>query len=95
MLRSNETLMENKKTTELIDQLQKLDEDKGDWSTGGKYEQIMGELVTRYPFYDILNEDHDESLPAVWRAIEELREEVKKLKRHKHDPNSGDVMVRV
>jgi hypothetical protein len=36
--------MENKKTTELLEMLCHLDEDNGDWSTGGKYEQIIAEL---------------------------------------------------
>lgn len=87
--------MENKETTELLDLLAKLDEDKGDWSTGGKYEQIIAELKTREPFTELLNEDYDRSLPAVWEAIDELREDIKKLKRHKHDEKTGDVMVRV
>lgn len=87
--------MENKKTTELVDMLFKLDEEKGDWQAGGKYEQITAELKTRYPFYDIFNEDHDESIPSVWKAIEEMREDIKKLKRHKHDPLNGDVLIRI
>ena len=87
--------MENKKTTELLDLLQKLDEDKGDWKSGGKYEQIMGELETRYPFVEILSEDDDRSIPSVWEKIEELESEIKKLKRHKHDEKTGDVLIRI
>lgn len=85
--------MENKTTTELLNGLANLKED--DWKTGGKYEQLFGELITREPFVHILGEDYDESLPAVWQTINDLKEEIKKLKRHKHDPATGDVMVRV
>ena len=88
--------MENKTTTELLELLRKLpDEGEGIWGEGGKFEQLMGELATRHPFYDILNEDDDDSLPAAHQAIKELQEEVKKLKRHKHDEKTGDVMIRV
>ena len=87
--------MENKTTTELLDLLSKLSEEKGDWQTGGKYEQIMDVLKTREPFTELLNEDYDESLPSAWIAIKGLQEEIKKLKRHKHDPKTGDVMIRI
>lgn len=87
--------MENKKTTELLEMLSHLDENKGDWSTGGKYAQIIAELKTREPFTELLNEDYDESLPSAWVAIEDLREEIKKLKRHKHDGKTGDVVIRI
>jgi predicted AlkP superfamily phosphohydrolase/phosphomutase len=87
--------MENKTTTELLDSLSRLSEEKGDWAAGGKYEQIMNVLKTREPFTDLLNEDYDESLPSAWEAIRDLQEEIKKLKRHKHDPKTGDVMIRI
>jgi hypothetical protein len=87
--------MENKTTSELLNLLVNLDEKKGDWQTGGKYEQIMDVLKTREPFNSILGEDFDESLPAAFEAINELREDIKLLKRHKHDEKSGDVMVRL
>ena len=87
--------MENKTTSELLNLLDNLDEEKGDWKTGGKYEQIMDELKTREPFSTILDEDYDESLPSAFAAIKELEEEIKQLKRHKHDPKSGDVMIRI
>ena len=87
--------MENKKTTELIDLLNNLSEEKGDWKSGGKYEQITGELETREPFIQILGKDWDTSLPAVWEAIKEIQEDIKKLKRHKHEEKSGDVMIRI
>ena len=87
--------MENKKTTELIDLLHNLSEEKGDWKSGGKYEKIMEELITRYPFFDLLDEDHDRSIPALWNIIEELQDDIKKLKRHKHDEKTGDVLIRI
>ena len=85
--------MENKKTTELLDLLQNLDEDK-DFVEDGKYEKIMEELKVRYPFFDILDASYEKSLPAVWEVIDELKVEIKKLKRHKHGEN-GDVLIRI
>ena len=87
--------MENKKTTELIDLLNNLSEEKEDWKVGGKYEEIMGELETREPFLQILGKDWDTSIPALLEKIEDLEEEVKKLKRHKHDDKTGDVLIRI
>jgi predicted AlkP superfamily phosphohydrolase/phosphomutase len=85
--------MENKKTSELIDMLDTCKE--GDFSTGGKYEKITGELETREAFIGIIGKDYDTSLPKTWEAINELQEEIKKLKRHKHDERTGDVMIRI
>ncbi|MDZ4227859.1 MAG: hypothetical protein U1E54_01295 [Candidatus Levybacteria bacterium] len=87
--------MENKTTTELIDLLNNLSEEKGDFKEGGKYEKILGELKDREPFLQILGEDWDTSLPAVWKAIEEIQKDIKLLKRHKHEEKSGDVMIRI
>ena len=87
--------MENKKTTELIDALNTLSEDKGDFATDGKYTKLIGELATREPFLQILGEDWDTALPAVWEAIKEIQDDIKALKRHKHDTHNGDVMIRV
>ena len=62
--------MENKTTSELLELLQKLpDSGEETWGEGGKYEKLMGELKTRHPFYDILNADNEDGLPAVWEAI--------------------------
>jgi hypothetical protein len=88
-----EKSVENKKTTEILDQLAKLTED--DWKSGGKYEVLIGELRNREPFLEILDEDWDTGLPKVWEAIEELREEIKLLKRHSHNEKNGDVLVRI
>ena len=87
--------MENKKTTELIDLLNNLSEEKGDFVEGGKYQKIIGELENREPFLQILGKDWDTSLPAVWEAIKEIKDTLKELRRHKHDERSGDVMIRI
>lgn len=92
--------MENKTTIQLIELLDKVPEE-GDkrydefWSSDGIYERAMGELRTRYPFADFLDPDTEESIPSAWEAIKELQEEVKLLKRHKHEEKSGDVMIRI
>jgi len=85
--------LENKTTTGLLEQLDNLE--VTDYDSGGKYEQLIGELCNREPFIDILGEDSDRSLPAVWEALEDIKEELKLLKRHKHEVNSGDVLVRI
>jgi hypothetical protein len=92
--------MENKTTIELLELLNKAPKEgeKGYdefWASEGKYEQLMGELETREPFVQILGKDWDTSLPAVWEAIEKIIEDIKKLKRHKHEEKSGDVVVRI
>lgn len=87
--------MENKTTSELLNLLDNLDEEKGDWKTDGKYDQIMDELKTREPFASMLNEDYDEGIPSLWDAVKEIQEAIKELKRHKHDPRSGEVMIRI
>jgi hypothetical protein len=85
--------MENKTTTELLEILNSLKE--GDYDSGGKYETAIAELRKREPFIQILDEAWDEGIPALWREVKELQEQIKLLKRHKHDEKSGDVMVRV
>jgi len=92
--------MENKTTVELLDLLNKAPKEGGKgydefWAENGTYEQIMEELKRREPFLQILGEDWDTSLPAAWEEIENLKAEVKKLKRHKHDEKTGDVLIRI
>jgi len=84
--------MENKKTTELIDLLQSLTNKDGNLEK--RYEEVLEELKSREPFFTILNEEMEESIPGLVAEIENLKEEVKKLKRHKHD-KSGDVLIRI
>ena len=85
--------MENKKTTELIDLLHSLINKEGELKKG--YDEALEELESREPFWTILNEDSEESIPAILETIKGLEEEIKLLKRHKHDEKTGDVMVRV
>ena len=85
--------MENKKTTELLDELVNLTDD--DYEDDGKYQQLISVLKTREPFTTLLNDMYDESLPAVWEAVEAIKQEIKLLKRHKHDEKNGDVLVRI
>lgn len=86
--------MENKTTTELIDLLNK-DFSDSDYEDGGEYDRIMRELKDRSPFQEILNEVYEESLPHLAGQVEYLQEQVKLLKRHKHDEKNGDVLIRI
>ena len=87
--------MENKTTIELLELLRKKGIGSGDNYDEDIYEKALAELCKQSPFWEILNEDWEKSLSAAHEAIEELQEEVKKLKRHKHDERSGDVMIRI
>jgi len=51
--------MENKKTTELLDLIPKLIDKNGNLLEG--YDEALEELKNREPFYEILNEEYDES----------------------------------
>ena len=85
--------MENKTTTELLNLLTKLVDKEGNLLEG--YDEALEELRNREPFYQILHEDFDDSLPALKEEIADLKDELKKLKRHKHEPNTGDVLIRI
>lgn len=84
--------MENKKTTELIELLETMTDDGYE---DGTYDQIIGELRNREPFTMLLNREYEGSLPRLVDMVEILQEDVKKLKRHKHDADNGDVLVRI
>lgn len=86
--------MENKTTTELIDLLNKEFSD-ADFDDGGEYDQVMKELKNRSPFQEMLNEVYEESLPILAAQVQSLQNDVKLLKRHKHDEKNGDVLVRI
>lgn len=85
--------MENKKTTELIDLLHSLIDKEGNLKNG--YQEALEELKSREPFYTLLNEDFEESIPVIMETLKGIEEDIKVLKRHKHDEKTGDVMVRV
>lgn len=82
--------MENKKTTELLDLLGKLVDKDGRLLEG--YEECLAELKSREPFYSLYKPRNDETIEEELEAIDD---ELKKLKRHKHDEKTGDVMIRV
>lgn len=87
--------MENKTTTELLDLLWKLEnatEPKQDWE---KYEEVIAELEKRPPFNNIIGKKDAANEFSFEERIDKLEEEIKLLKRHKHDTHSGDVMVRI
>jgi len=87
--------MENKKTTELLDLLWKLEtspEEKQNWT---EYDEVYEEICKRTPFKQILGTNDDERDQTIQENIEDLLSDVKLLKRHKHDETSGDVMVRI
>jgi hypothetical protein len=87
--------MENKTTSELLDLLWKLEnasDGKMDWD---KYHDVLAELEKRPPFNRIIGTLDDVNDPSHAEQLEELVEDVKKLKRHKHDDKSGDVLIRI
>lgn len=85
--------MENKTTTELLNLLTSLVGKEGNLKKG--YDEAFEELKSREPFWTLLHEDFEESLPALFGYIKGLEREVKLLKRHKHDEKTGDVLVRI
>ena len=87
--------MENKTTAELLELLREKGINSDNNYDEEIYKSALEELEKRSPFWEILNEDWEEGLPAAWEAIKELQEEVKLLKRHKHEQRSGDVMIRI
>lgn len=92
--------MENKETSELLDLLWKMDqstdETVSDWDAHWKtYGEVRAELEKRPPFNEIIGEREERNEYSHEERLEDLENEIKLLKRHKHDTNSGDVMVRI
>ena len=87
--------MENKKTTELLDLLKTLTNEKGEVKNTEQYDKVEKELYFRTPFFTLLHEDSELSVGTLLERIESLEDEIKKLKRHKHDEKSGDVLIRI
>ncbi|KKL61558.1 hypothetical protein LCGC14_2194100 [marine sediment metagenome] len=87
--------MENKTTTELLELLHKKGTSSDKNYDEDIYQEALAELIKRSPFWEILDEDWEEGLPTAWETIKELQEEVRLLKRHKHEQRSGDVMIRI
>lgn len=84
--------MENKTTTELLDLLTKLADKEGRLKDG--YGDALQEIRKREPFSTILKSDF-ETGESIEERLEELEETVKLLKRHKHDKNNDDVLIRL
>jgi len=92
--------MENKTTTELLDLLYKIEqseeEDKDFQKLWDMYDDVLAELEQREPFKKILGEsEYPNDYLTLEEKVDELMEDVKLLKRHKHDERSGDVVVRI
>lgn len=87
--------MENKKTTELLDLLNKVSEDEN--SNQQEVDDIFEVLAKRPPFDQLFGKNKwgDSSDPTHEERLEELEDDVKLLRRHRHDDNSGDIMVRI
>jgi len=84
--------MENKTTTELIDLLTKLVDKEGNLQEG--WEEASEELLTRDPFNLILSNKFSEG-DSLEERLDGLEEDIKLLKRHKHDDKSNDVLIRI
>ena len=89
--------MENKKTTELLDLLWKGELDSETREQDEKNDEVRAELYKRPPFDKLFGDNKwgDANDPTFENRIDELEENTKLLKRHKHDSSSGDVMVRI
>ena len=84
--------MENKTTTELLNLLTKLVDKDGNLLDG--WQDAYDELTTRMPFSEILTNEFSGG-ESLQEKVEELEDEIKRLKRHKHDDKSGDVLIRI
>lgn len=76
--------MENKKTTELLDLLKTKIDKNGNLLDG--YDEVRDELMMREPFFDI-NQNSE--------RLDEIENQIKQLKRHKHDEKTNDVLIRI
>lgn len=81
--------MENKKTTELLDLLYNKEKKE---EFDDEYQEIIAELRKREPFYSM---SHDVNGTPIEESLEQTDENIKLLKRHKHDPLNGDVLIRI
>jgi hypothetical protein len=85
--------MIKKTTTELLNLLTTLVEKDGRLKKG--WEEALEELENRTPFFEILNQNHDQSLPVLLDKIEVLENEIERLKNHKHDYLTGDAVIKI
>jgi hypothetical protein len=89
-MKKTKSPLENKKTSELLDLLQTLIDEQGNLQEG--YDEAREELLSREPFYSLYKPRDNETVSEELSAIEE---DIKKLKRHKHDEKNGDVLIRI
>ena len=82
--------MENKSILELLELLNKLKNKNGNLSD--EWYEVWDALLEWEPFCTILNPDNEKGIPQIFEEIKELKNEIRKLKNHKHDKN-GEVMV--
>lgn len=87
--------MENKTTSELLEVLRKKGSNSGEAYDEEVSDSALAELSKRSPFWEIFNEDWDEGIPTILARLTDIEAELKKLKRHKHDERTGDVMIRI
>ena len=87
--------MENKKTTELLDLYKTLIDKDGNILDREKYDDWWEIIKLREPFYGILHEDAENSISTLRENIDYLTVELRKLRRHKHDEKTGDVLIRI
>lgn len=99
--------MENKTTSELLDLIGKYDvKSRNDKDCSDKetddWVEAHKELKLRSPFCFFLDKEEeyfDETKPSLQERIISLEENSedfeKKVRRHKHDPLTGDVMIRI
>lgn len=89
--------MENKTTTELLDLLWKIE--SKELPTEKEWEQHAAAydvLITRTPYKQLLGErEYPNDQPTHEEALSDIAENIKLLKRHKHDNHTGDVMTRI
>ena len=91
--------MENRATSELLDLLWKLEkksEKNGGEAFPDEYEVAYAELRKRTPFDVIIGNREDEGFdPSLEEKMSDAQDDIKSLKRHKHDEHNGDVLIRI
>lgn len=99
--------MENKTTSELLDLIGKYSvKERNKKEISDKecddYVDAIKELQQRAPFSLLFNSEdnyYSEEKPSFEERLDEIEENFndfeKKIKRHKHDERSGDVMLRI
>ncbi|OGM10543.1 hypothetical protein A2159_01305 [Candidatus Woesebacteria bacterium RBG_13_34_9] len=87
--------MENKTTTELLDLYKTLMDEEGNILNQDEYDAWWEEIKQREPFFQIINEDWEDSLPVLKEKIENIQDDIDLLKRHKHEEKTDDVMIRI